>query len=125
MKKILVVEDNELNRELVIQLLEDDYEVTAAFDGAAGIDAALQLRPDLVLMDLSLPVLDGWEATRRLRADPSIAGTPVIALSAHASAADIQRALDAGCDAYVTKPIDEQVLLREIARLLGSNGGSR
>ena len=125
MKKILVIEDNELNRELVLQLLEDDYEVTAAGDGAAGIEAARELRPDLILMDLSLPVLDGWEATRRLRADASLGRTPVIALSAHASRADVQRALDAGCDAYVTKPIDEQVLLREIARLLQSNGGSK
>ena len=122
MKKILVIEDNELNLELVTQLLEDDYEVAAATDGAAGIDAALRLRPDLILMDLSLPVLDGWEATRRLRSDPVARRTPVIALSAHASAADVQRALDAGCDAYVTKPIDEQVLLREISRLLGSSG---
>ena len=125
MKKILVIEDNELNMELVTQLLEDDYEVVAATDGAAGLDAALRLRPDLILMDLSLPVLDGWEATRRLRSDPLLGRTPVIALSAHASAADAQRALDAGCDAYVTKPIDEQVLLREISRLLGSRGDTR
>jgi len=124
-KKILVVEDNELNRELVTQLLEDDYEIISAVDGAAGLTAAVELRPDLILMDLSLPVLDGWEATRALRADPSTAATPIIALSAHAAAADMQRAMDAGCDAYVTKPIDEQVLLREIARLIGPNGSSR
>lgn len=125
MKKILVIEDNEVNMELVTQLLEDDYEVAAASDGAAGLEAALRLRPDLILMDLSLPVLDGWEATRRLRSDPSLGRTPVIALSAHASQVDVQRALDAGCDAYVTKPIDEQVLLREISRLLGSRGDTQ
>lgn len=123
MKKILVVEDNQVNLELVTQLLEDDFEVTTAEDGAAGLEQAKRVRPDLILMDLSLPVLDGWEATRRLRSDPEIGRTPVIALSAHAARADVERALQVGADAYVTKPIDEDELRATIARLLARAGG--
>lgn len=122
MKKILVVEDNELNLELVTQLLEDDFELSTAGDGAAGLEAAKRLRPDLILMDLSLPVMDGWEATRRVRSEPALAKTPIIALSAHAAKPDIDRALAAGCDAYLTKPLDEEELSRTIAALLASTG---
>lgn len=125
MKKILVVEDNQVNLELVTQLLEDDFDVTTAEDGAAGLEQARRVRPDVILMDLSLPVLDGWEATRRLRSDPELGRTPVIALSAHAARADVQRALDAGADAYVTKPIDEDELRATIARLLERAGGQQ
>jgi CheY-like chemotaxis protein len=124
-KKILVVEDNALNLELVTQLLEDDFELATATDGAAGVEAAKQVRPDLILMDLSLPVVDGWEATRRLRSDAELAKTPIVALSAHAAKADIDRALAAGCDAYLTKPIDEEELMRTISNLLASGGRSR
>jgi two-component system, cell cycle response regulator DivK len=125
MKKILVVEDNLVNLELVTQLLEDDYAISTATDGNAGVARAQQLRPDLILMDLSLPGLDGWETTRRLRSDPALARTPIVALSAHAARADIERALDAGCDAYVTKPIDEDELKQTITRLLKSVEGAR
>ena len=118
MTTILVVEDNAINLELVIQLLEDDYTITTAEDGAAGLEAAERHRPDLIIMDLSLPVLDGWEAIRRVRLDPDLRSTPIIALSAHASRTEIQRALDAGCDAYVTKPVDDEELLQTIGRLL-------
>lgn len=124
MKKILVVEDNELNLELVTQLLEDDFELLTAADGAAGVEAARRFRPDLILMDLSLPVVDGWEATRQLRGEAGLAKIPIIALSAHAAKPDIDRALQAGCDAYVTKPIDEEELRLAISRLLAP-GGSR
>lgn len=126
MKKILVVEDNEVNLELVTQLLEDDFELTTASDGAAGVAAATRVRPDLILMDLSLPVMDGWEATRQLRKTPELRATPIIALSAHAAPADIERALEAGCDAYVTKPIDEDALVKAISTLLAAGrGGDR
>ena len=124
MRKILVVEDVEYNRELLVQLLEEEYEVFTAADGAAGIEAALRHRPDLSLMDLSLPGLDGWEATRRLKARPETAAIPVIALTAHAMQGDEERARACGCDDYLTKPIDEDRLFAKLARLLGSGGFS-
>lgn len=124
MKKVLVVEDNDLNMDLVTQVLEDDFDLSTARDGQEGIEQARTVRPDVILMDLSLPVLDGWEATRRLRADPELSKTPIIALSAHAAHADIERALGAGCDAYVTKPIDEDELKEAIARVLDGRGSA-
>jgi two-component system, cell cycle response regulator DivK len=119
MKKILIVEDVEYNRELLVQLLEDEYEILTAADGAAGIESAARHRPDLILMDLSLPEVDGWEATRRLKAWPETAAIPVIALTAHAMQGDEERARACGCDGYLTKPIDEDRLFETLARFLG------
>jgi CheY-like chemotaxis protein len=119
MKKILLVEDIELNRDLMVQLLEDDYEVVTAEDGARAIEVAQSERPDLILMDMSLPVMDGWEATRRLKADPAFKDTPVIALTAHAMRGDEERARAAGCDDYIAKPIDEDLLFAKLSELLG------
>jgi two-component system cell cycle response regulator DivK len=122
--KILIVEDVEYNRDLLVQLLEEDYEIVTAADGAAGIEAAASERPDLILMDLSLPGVDGWEATRRLKARPETEGIPIIALTAHAMQGDEERARACGCDDYLTKPIDEDQLFAKLARLLGSDGPS-
>jgi CheY-like chemotaxis protein len=117
--KILIVEDVEYNRDLLVQLLEEEYEVVTAADGAAGIEAAARERPDLILMDLSLPGVDGWEATRRLKAGRETGSIPVIALTAHAMQGDEERARACGCDDYLTKPIDEDALFAKLARLLG------
>ena len=113
------MEDVELNRDLLVQLLEDDYEVLTATDGAGGLEAAARLRPDLILMDLSLPVIDGWEASRRLKADPALRHIPVIALTAHAMQGDEARARASGCDDYLAKPIDETLLFEKLDRILG------
>ena len=118
MEKILIVEDIELNRELLIQLLEEDYALAVAIDGAAGVEKAATERPDLILMDLSLPVLDGWEATRRIKADPATARFPVIALTAHAMSGEEDKARAAGCDDFLTKPIDEDLLFAKLRRWL-------
>jgi two-component system, cell cycle response regulator DivK len=122
MPRILIVEDVELNRDLLVQLLEDDYEVLTATDGASGLEAAARLRPDLILMDLSLPVIDGWEASRRLKADPALRHIPVIALTAHAMQGDEARARACGCDDYLAKPIDETLLFEKLDRILGGAG---
>lgn len=116
MKKILIVEDVELNVELVTQLLEDDYELAVASDGEQGVAMATFERPDLILMDMSLPLCDGYEATRRIRA--AGLATPIIGLSAHAMAGDAERALAAGCDDYLTKPLDDALLFATLERLL-------
>src|SRR6516162_11785863 len=118
MKKILVVEDVEFNRDLLVQLLENEYEIVTAVDGAAGIEMTERERPDLILMDLSLPVVDGWEATRRIKADPDLTAIPVIALTAHVMRGDEEKARACGCDDYLTKPIDEAQLLGKIRTLL-------
>jgi two-component system cell cycle response regulator DivK len=118
----LIVEDVELNRDLLVQLLEDDYEVLTATDGASGLEVAARLRPDLILMDLSLPVIDGWEASRRLKADPALRHIPVIALTAHAMQGDEARARASGCDDYLAKPIDETLLFEKLDRILGGPG---
>ena len=114
MKKVLIVEDVELNLELLIQLLEEDYELVIARDGAMGVQMAVQERPDLILMDMSLPVLDGWEATRAIKTNPNICYIPVIGLSAHAMNGDHQKALAAGCNDYLTKPLDENLLAEKL-----------
>ncbi len=119
MKTILIVEDVELNRELLAQLLEDDHRLVFAEDGVAALERAAETRPDLILMDLSLPRMDGWEATRRLKADSTLAHIPVIVLSAHAMRGDEERARASGCDDFLTKPIDETLLFEKIARHLG------
>jgi CheY-like chemotaxis protein len=119
MKKILVVEDVEFNRDLVVQLLEDAYEIITAADGAEGLRLAERERPDLILMDLSLPIVDGWEATRRIKADEELKQIPIIALSAHAMTGDEEKARQSGCDDYLSKPLDEDLLFAKIERLLG------
>lgn len=121
MKTILIVEDVALNRELLVQLLEDDYRLVLAQDGQSAIQKAMEAKPDLILMDLSLPKMDGWEATRRLKAVEQLARIPVIALSAHAMRGDEERARASGCDDFLTKPIDETLLFEKVARHLEKN----
>jgi CheY-like chemotaxis protein len=123
-KKILVVEDVEYNRDLLVQLLEEDFEILTASDGAAGIEAAVRDRPDLILMDLSLPGVGGWEATRRLKARPETEAIPVVALTAHAMQGDEDKARACGCDDYLTKPIDEDQLFATLERFLDPGGPS-
>jgi len=118
MKKVLIVEDVDLNRDLVVQLLEDQYQVIEAINGQEGLEVAERERPDLILMDLSLPIMDGWEATRRLKANDDLRSTPVIALTAHAMVGDKEKALAAGCDDYLVKPLDEDELMARIAKYL-------
>ena len=116
--KILLVEDNEMNRDMLSRRLSRiGHTVTVALDGQQAIDAALSQKPDVILMDMSLPVLDGWEATRRLKAAAETKAIPVIALTAHAMPGDQERALEAGCDDYDTKPIEFARLLEKIDRL--------
>jgi two-component system cell cycle response regulator DivK len=122
-RKVLVVEDVELNRDLLMQLLEDDYDVVTAADGAEGVEAARRERPDLVLMDLSLPVMDGWEATRAIKADANLQDLPIIAVTAHAMPGDEEKARAAGADDYITKPIDEDLLFAKLQEHLGRRAG--
>jgi two-component system, cell cycle response regulator DivK len=116
-KTILIVEDNELNIDLLVQILEDDYRIIVAKDGAQGVALTVQNEPDLVLMDISLPIMDGFEATRTIR--KTFALLPVIGVSAHAMQGDIEKALAAGCNDYLTKPIDEDLLLAKLKEYLG------
>jgi two-component system, cell cycle response regulator DivK len=119
MPKILLVEDNEMNRDMLSRRLEKrGYTVSIAVDGAAGVALAQSEKPDLILMDMSLPVLDGWDATKQIKADPAIANIPVIALTAHAMESDRQKALEAGCDDFDTKPVELPRLLMKIDELL-------
>ena len=119
MAKILLVEDNELNRDMLSRrLAKRGYDVVLAVDGQEGIDHAVRDRPDLILMDLSLPVVDGWAATRQIKANPDTAPIPVIALTAHAMAGDRERALEAGCDDYDSKPVEIDRLVGKITALL-------
>ena len=119
MPKILIVEDNEENRDSLKRRLERrGFEVLVAEDGQKGIDVAAAEKPDMVLMDMNMPVLDGWEATRRLKALPDLAATPVIALTAHAMTGDRERAIEAGCVDYHTKPIEFAKLLAQVEAIL-------
>ena len=119
MPKILLVEDNEMNRDMLSRRLEKrGYALTIAVDGAQGVALAQSAHPDLILMDMSLPVIDGWEATKQLKADPATAGIPVIALTAHAMESDRQKAIAAGCDDFDTKPVELARLLIKIEELL-------
>jgi len=119
MPKILLVEDNEMNRDMLSRrLVRSGYEVALAVDGAQGVAMAASEGPDLVLMDMSLPVLDGWEATRRLKADPATRALPVIALTAHAMSGDEKKAREAGCDDFDTKPVEYTRLVAKIEGLL-------
>jgi two-component system cell cycle response regulator DivK len=119
MPKILLVEDNEMNRDMLSRRLErKGYQVVLAVDGQSGVEMAQTQAPDLVLMDMSLPVLDGWEAARRLKADVTTQHIPLIALTAHAMSSDREKALEAGCDDYDTKPVELLRLLGKIEALL-------
>ena len=119
MAKILLIEDNEMNRDMLSRrLVRRGHEITTAFDGPAGIASATALRPDLILMDISLPGMDGWEATKVLRAQPETASIPIIALTAHAMESDRQRSFEAGCNDFDTKPVDLARLLVKIDALL-------
>jgi len=119
MPKILLVEDNEMNRDMLSRRLErKGYQILIAVDGGEGLELARAETPDLILMDMSLPVVDGWEATRRLKAAPETQKIPVIALTAHAMRGDQEKALEAGCDDYDTKPVDLPRLLGKIEALL-------
>lgn len=119
MPKILLVEDNEMNRDMLSRrLIRKGYEVVMALDGRQAVEMASGEIPDLIIMDMSLPVIDGWEATRQVKAAPETRAIPVIALTAHAMAGDREKAIEAGCDDYDTKPIDLPRLLGKIAILL-------
>jgi CheY-like chemotaxis protein len=121
MAKILIVEDNEMNRDMLSRRLEKrGHTVTTAVDGAAGVARAKAEAPDIILMDMSLPVLDGWEASKQLKSDSATSGIPIIALTAHAMATDREKALKAGCNDYDTKPVELPRLLGKIDRLLQS-----
>ena len=119
MPKILLVEDNEMNRDMLSRRLEKrGYTVVLAVDGAAGIAQTKAEKPDLILMDMSLPVIDGWEATKQIRSDPEVANTPIIALTAHAMSSDREKCLAAGCDDFDTKPVELPRLLAKIEEML-------
>jgi two-component system cell cycle response regulator DivK len=120
MSKILLVEDNEMNRDMLSRRLKKrGFDVQIAVDGQEGVDMARAGPPDLILMDMSLPVKDGWTATRELKDDPAMRHIPIVALTAHAMAGDRDKALEAGCDAYETKPIELPRLLETVQKLLG------
>ena len=120
MARLLLIEDNELNRDMLSRRLQRrGHEVLTAADGERGIAIAVAWLPDLILMDMSLPILDGWEATRRLKGDAATAGIPIIALTAHAHSSDRERAISVGCDDFDTKPVDLTRLLEKIAARLG------
>ena len=124
MTKVLLVEDNEMNRDMLSRrLIRRGFQVVFAMDGQHGIDLAHSERPDIILMDMSLPVIDGWEATRRVKADDATRSVPVIGLTAHAMAGDREKAIEAGCDDYDTKPVELDRLIGKIERLIGAAKG--
>jgi CheY-like chemotaxis protein len=119
MPKILLVEDNEMNRDMLSRRLQKKgYEIVMAFDGQQGVEMAISEKPDLILMDMSLPIIDGWEATRRIRAESTTNAIPVIALTAHAMAGEREKAIEAGCNDYDTKPVELPRLLGKIEAFL-------
>ena len=123
MPRILLVEDQEMNRDMLTRrLTRRGYEIDVAVDGAEGIEKARSGNPDVILMDMSLPVIDGWEATRTLKADAATSSIPVIALTAHAMSTDREKALAAGCDGYETKPVELPRLIEAIEKVLASAG---
>jgi CheY-like chemotaxis protein len=124
MPKVLLVEDNEMNRDMLSRrLVRRGFEVIFAVDGQQGVDLAKSVRPDIILMDMSLPVIDGWEATRRVKADAATKSVPVIGLTAHAMSGDREKAMAAGCDDYDTKPVELDRLIGKMERLLGTAKG--
>jgi CheY-like chemotaxis protein len=119
MSKILLVEDNEMNRDMLSRRLQrKGHQVLVALDGVQGVEVAQSQNPDLILMDMSLPIMDGWQATQQLKAAPETSGIPIIALTAHAMAGDRERCLEVGCDDYDTKPVEFSRLLSKIQALL-------
>ncbi len=123
MAKVLLIEDNEMNRDMLSRrLIKRGYEVVMAIDGQQGIDMAVSEKPDLILLDMSLPVVDGWEAVKQIKANPLSAKAPLIALTAHAMAADRERAISAGCDDFDTKPVELPRLLGKMETLLKARG---
>jgi CheY-like chemotaxis protein len=118
--KILLVEDNEMNRDMLSRrLIKRKFDVVMAIDGQQGLDMASSESPDIILLDMSLPIMDGWEVARNLKADDSLKAIPVIALTAHAMSGDREKALEAGCDEYDTKPVEFKRLLGKINEMLG------
>jgi len=118
--KILLVEDNELNRDMLSRrLIKKGFTVLSAVNGKEGIDKSITEKPDIILMDLSLPIINGWDATKQIKANEETSNIPIIALTAHAMAEDRKKALDAGCDEYDTKPIEFEGLLEKINKLIG------
>jgi len=117
-KKILVVDDTEWNRDLIVQLLEDEYTVLQAVDGEDGVRKTEEEMPDLILMDLGMPVMDGWEATRKIKANEALKHIPIIAVTSHAMVGDEIEARKAGCDDYLSKPVDDEELLKKIKKFL-------
>jgi two-component system cell cycle response regulator DivK len=121
MAKVLLVEDNEMNRDMLSRrLTRRGFEVSFATDGQQGVDLARSQRPDIILMDMSLPVIDGWEATRQVKADDATRSIPVIGLTAHAMSGDREKAIAAGCDDYDTKPVELERLIGKMQKLLGT-----
>ena len=118
MKTILLVEDVPLNRDLMVQILEEHFHILQAEDGRQGLNMAIEKKPDLVLMDLSLPEMDGWTVVQKLKNHPATKKIPIVALTAHAMMGDKEKAMSLGFDAYLTKPIDERLLFRTIRKLL-------
>jgi two-component system cell cycle response regulator DivK len=124
MAKVLLVEDNETNRDMLSRrLIRRGFEVVFAVDGKQGVDLARSEKPDIILMDMSLPVMDGWEATRCVKADAATRSVPVIGLTAHAMSGDREKAIEAGCDDYDTKPVELDRLIGKMERLLGAAKG--
>ena len=118
-KTILIVDDTEWNRDLLVQLLEEDYTILQAVDGGDGVRMTEEHKPDLILMDLGMPVMDGWEATRNIKANDALKDIPIIAVTSHAMIGDEIDARKAGCDDYLPKPIDDEVLIQKIKRFIG------
>ena len=118
-KTILVVDDTDWNRELLVQLLEDEFTILQAVDGSEGVRMTRENKPDLILMDLGMPVMDGWEATRKIKADDALKHIPIIAVTSHAMVGDEIDARKAGCDDYLPKPIDDELLLQKIQKFIG------
>jgi two-component system cell cycle response regulator DivK len=118
-KKILIIEDMEINIDLLVQILEDDYELVVARNGVEGLKKAAEEKPDLILMDMALPVMDGWETTRRIKSDEAVKHIPIIGISSHAMSGDAEKAKEAGCDDYLTKPLDDELLFQKLAKFLG------
>jgi two-component system cell cycle response regulator DivK len=124
MPKVLLVEDNEMNRDMLSRrLIRRGFEVIFAVDGQQGVDLAKSQRPDIILMDMSLPVIDGWEATRRVKSDDATRAVPVIGLTAHAMSGDREKAMEAGCDDYDTKPVELERLIGKMEKLLNAGKG--
>ena len=118
MKKILIVDDAEFNVDLLEQLLEDKYQLIVAVNGREAVEKAVEHKPDLILMDIAMPVMDGYDATREIKGNPELSHVPIMAITSHAMEGDRQKTLDAGCDDYLAKPIDEDELMDKVTKLI-------